>query len=147
MVPGIWFGGSFAVLLLGLILVPFGFLGRLIDRTPASGFSAETGGARLTGWFAALSGVSGVGLIGAGAYMASEISQTAVLAGFAAPAGIGMWLVLLSGVLGLASLYFLIRTVFGGERVRIGTLLGFALMGISAMALTCFAVTWDLMPF
>jgi pimeloyl-ACP methyl ester carboxylesterase len=146
-VPSVWLGGSLVALLLGAVMIPLGFIGRLIDRTPVSVIGADTGGARLTGWLAAVTGLAGVGMIGAGAYAASEISQVAVLAGFAAPAGAGMWSVLVSGPLGVASLVFLIRAFLTGDRIRIGTLLGFAILAVAAAALTSFAFVWDLTPF
>lgn len=145
--PAVWLGGSLLALLLGAVMIPLGFFGRIIDRTPVSVIGADTGGARLTGWLAALTGLGGVGMIGAGAYAASEISEVAVLAGFAAPAGAGMWLVLVSGAFGAVSFSLLIRAFLTGERIRIGTLIGFAILGLSAVALTSFAFVWDLTPF
>jgi pimeloyl-ACP methyl ester carboxylesterase len=145
--PILWLGGSLLALLIGALMIPFGFLGRVIDGTSAGALNADTGGARLTAWFAALAGLAGAAMIGAGAYAATEISEVAILAGFAAPAGAGMWLVLVSGVLGVASLGLLLRTLLGGESIRIGTLLGFAVMGIAAAALSAFAFSWDLAPF
>ncbi len=145
--PAVWLGGSVLALLIGAVMIPFGFIGRLIDRTPVSVIGADTGGARLTGWLAGLSGLVGFGLIGAGGYASSEISEVAVLAGLAAPAGAGMWLVLLSGVLGAVSFGLLIRAFLTGERIRIGTLIGFAILALAAVALTSFAFVWDLTPF
>ena len=147
MVPGLWLGLSLVSLLIGAIMIPIGFIGRIIDHTPVGVISADTGGARLTGWLAALAGVTGFGLIGYGAYASTELADVAILAGFAAPAGAGMWLVFASGILGLFSLILLLRTAFGGESIRIGTLLGFAIMGLAAMALAIFAGLWDLLPF
>lgn len=144
--PGLWIAGSVLPLLIGAIMIPLGFVGRIIDRTPVSVIGADTGGARFTGWLAAISGLSGLGLIGLGAYAASEISQAAVLAGFARPAGYGAWLILLSGLLGAVSLIFLVRAFLGEERIRIGTLLGFFLLGVGALSLTGFAFVWDLTP-
>jgi hypothetical protein len=54
---------------------------------------------------------------------------------------------LLTGVLGLASLVLLARTLASGDRVRFGTLAGITLMGLAAAALTTFAFVWDLGPF
>jgi len=145
--PMVWLGGSLFALLIGAVMIPLGFFGRIIDRTPVSVIGADTGGARLTSWLAALTGLAGFGMIGAGAYAASEISQVAVIAGFAAPAGAGMWLVLVSGVLGAVSFGLLVRGFLGEERIRIGTLIGFAILAIAAVALTSFAFVWDLTPF
>ena len=145
--PGLWITGSILPLLIGAVMIPLGFFGRIIDRTPVSVIGADTGGARFSGWLAAVSGLVGLGLIGAGAYAASEISQTAILAGFANPAGYGAWLILASGLFGAVSLVFLARAFFGEERIRIGTLLGFAILGFAALSLTAFAFVWDLTPF
>ncbi len=144
--PGAWLVGALFPLLIGAIMIPLGFFGRIIDRTPVSVIGADTGGARLTGWLAAITGLAGFGMIGYGGYAASQISQIAVLAGLAAPAGAGMWLVQLCGVFGVISLGFLIRAFLSGERIRIGTLLGFAILAIAAGALTSFTYVWDLTP-
>ncbi len=145
--PVAWIAGSVLPLLLAAIMIPLGFIGRVIDRTPVSVIGADTGGARITAWFASLSGLAGVALVGYGAFQASEISEIAVLAGLAAPAGAGMWLIQLCGVFGLISLIFLVRAFFSGERIRIGTLLGFAILAIAAGGLTSFTYVWDLTPF
>ncbi len=144
--PGLWLAGSVLPLLIGAVMIPLGFFGRIIDRTPVSVIGADTGGARFTGWLAAIAGLGGLSLIGYGAYAASEISQAAILVGFAKPAGYGAWMVLVSGLLGAASLGFLVRAFLGEERIRIGTLLGFFLLSIGALSLTAFAFVWDLTP-
>jgi len=145
--PILWLGGSLLALLIGAVMIPLGFFGRLIDGASAGAMHADTGGARLTVWFAALAGLGGVAMIGAGAYAATEISEIAILAGLAGPAGAGMWLVLVSGLLGVASLALVIRAALGAGRIRIGTLVGFPIMAIAAAALTSFAFVWDLTPF
>ncbi len=145
--PAVWVGGSLLPLLIGAIIIPLGFFGRIIDRTPVSVIGADTGGARITGWLAAISGLAGFAMIGAGAYATSEISEVALLAGLAPPATAGTWLVQLCGVFAVLSLIALVRAFLSGERVRIGTLLGFAILAIAAGGLTSFTYLWDLTPF
>ncbi len=144
--PMVWLAGSLIPLLIGAIMIPFGFIGRVIDRTPVSVIGADTGGARLTGWLAALSGIGGFALVGYGAYASSELAQPAVLAGLAEPAGLGLWMLMLSGLFGIFSFGLLIKAFLSGDHIRIGTLLGFAILGIAAVALTSFAIVWDLTP-
>jgi pimeloyl-ACP methyl ester carboxylesterase len=144
--PVAWPGLSLLTLLIAAVMIPLGFIGRVIDRTPVSVIGADTGGARLTGWFAALSALAGVGMVAAGGFATSQISQTAVLAGLAAPAGTGLWLIQVSGVLGILTFALLAKAFLSGERIRIGTLLGFGLVAIAAVALTSFTYVWDLTP-
>jgi pimeloyl-ACP methyl ester carboxylesterase len=146
-VPMLWGGLSVLILGLGVLILPLAVLARIIDRRPAAELSALTGGARLTAWLAGVSGLTGFALIGAGAARLMEDADAAIIAGLAAPAGAGTWLMLLTGVLGLASLVLLARTLAAGERVRFGTLAGITLMGLSAAAFTTFAFVWDLGPF
>jgi len=145
--PAIWAGLPMLILLLGVLIIPFAVIARMIDRRPAAELGALTGGARLTAWLAGLSALTGAGLIGAGVARLAEDADAALIAGFAAPAGAGMWLLLASGLLGLASLGLLARTLASGERVRFGSLTGLLIMGVSALAVTAFALAWDLTPF
>lgn len=146
-VPMLWAGLCIFILGLGIFILPLAVLARMIDRRPAAELAALTGGARLTAWLAGVSGLTGLTLIGVGAARLMEDADAAIIAGLAAPAGAGTWLMLLTGVLGLASLVLLARTLASGERVRFGTLAGITLMGLSAAALTTFALVWDLGPF
>lgn len=146
-VPMLWAGACVLILFLGVFILPLSVLARIIDRRPAAELAALTGGARLTAWLAAVSGLTGLTLIGAGAARLMKDADAAIIAGLAAPAGTGTWLMLLTGVLGLASLVMLARTLTSGDRVRFGTLAGITLMGLAAAALTTFAFVWDLGPF
>ncbi|WP_199200430.1 alpha/beta hydrolase [Alkalicaulis satelles] len=145
--PLIWAGLPSLILLLGFLMIPAALLARVIDKRPAADIAALTGGARLTAWLAALSALTGAALIGAGVSRLVEDADTALIAGLAQPAGAGLWLLVLTGLLGLASLALLIRTKLSGERVRIGSLTGLGLMGLSAVALTAFAIAFDLTAF
>jgi len=146
-VPMLWAGICVFILGLGVFMLPLAVLARVIDRRPAAELAALTGGARLTGWLAAVSGLTGLTLIGVGAARLMEDADAAIIAGLAAPAGAGTWLMLVTGVLGLLTLVLLARTLASGERVRFGTLTGITLMGLAAAALTTFAFVWDLGPF
>lgn len=147
LLPGLWLGLPALILPLAVLIFPLGFFGRLIDHSPVGDLAAETGGARLTGWLAALASATGVGMMAAGGVAASEISMTALIAGLAAPASTGAWLVLVGGGLGALSLILLTTTSLGGFRIRIGTLLGLLLTSLSAIALAGFLLVWDLAPF
>ncbi|TGY93174.1 alpha/beta fold hydrolase [Marinicauda pacifica] len=145
--PGAWAGVSVLALLIAVFAFPLGWIARAIDRRPASELRAETGGAR---WLAVLAAASGLGfaaLVALGGYQASEVSLFALLAGFAAPAGAGAWLVLIAGVLGLLAIVQVWRARASHHGMRVGTLAGITLTGLAAMSLTAFAIVWDLAPF
>jgi len=145
--PALWLGLPLFILMIGTVMIPMGFFGRLMSPAPSSTIKAGAPGARLVAWLAGLAALAGFGMIGAGAYVSSEYSETALLAGLAAPAPTGMWLVLVSGLLGLASLVLLIRAKTNGAGIRFGTLVGLPMMALAAAALAAFALTWDLGPF
>jgi hypothetical protein len=144
--PGVWAGLPLLVLLLTALLTPLGFIARVIDRNPASELAADTGGARLAAWFTALTALGGVGLLVAGGYAAYEIAPLALIAGLLGPAWTGAWMLLAAGGLGILTLVLLVRALGAGQ-VRIGTLIGFALTGLSGIAIAAFAVIFAITPF
>lgn len=142
----IWFGLPLLMLIFSAIIYPLAWLARRISLNSAEALSADTGGARWLAWFAALSGIAFPVLVGLGGYEASEISQFAIIAGMTSTASTGAWMALLAGVFGFLALVQLWRARAAGA-VRIGSLIGIAITGLSAVALAAFAVSWDLAPF
>lgn len=143
--PGLAAGLSALVLVGGFGLILFGFLARLIDRHPASELAADTGGARLAAFATTVAALSGAALIGAGGYAAYELTPTALAAGLLAPAQIGVWLVFAAALLGIVTLGLLVRAL-GSGRVRFGTLVGFALIGLAGPVLAGLLVWAGLSP-
>ncbi|MEQ8405146.1 MAG: alpha/beta hydrolase [Oceanicaulis sp.] len=143
--PAIWAGAPILILLLGLVLIVFGFLARLVDRHPATELAADTSGARVAAVVTAATALAGLALLGAGGYAAYEITPVALAAGLLAPAGLGVWLILGAGGLGLLTLALLVRAR-GTGRIRFGTLTGFALIGLSGPALAALVLWLGLSP-
>jgi pimeloyl-ACP methyl ester carboxylesterase len=144
---GLWVGLPVIMLLLAFFIYPLGWLARLIGRPSMSDLSAQTGGGRWLAWGAAITGLAFPALMGLGAYEASEISEIALLAGLSGTAGLGAWMAMLSGLLGLGALVQMVRSIAGGDGMRIGTMTGLAITGLSGLALMAFALAWDLGPF
>jgi len=143
---GLWFGVPLLMLLFSAIIYPLAWLARRISLNSAEALSADTGGARWLAWFASLSGIAFPVMVGLGGYEASEISQFAIIGGMTSTASTGAWMALLAGVFGFLALVQLWRARAGGA-VRIGSLIGIAITGLSAVALAAFAISWDLAPF
>lgn len=143
----LWLGLPLIALLISLLAYPAGFLARVIDGQSAQSLSADTGGARLLGLATALTGLAFPALILLGGYKLNEISMVGLIAGLGMPAAKGAWMALASGGLGLLSLILLWRTQMSDGRIRIGTLIGLTLTGLSGLALAGFAGHWDLLPF
>ncbi len=144
---GLWFGLPVFIMLISLFAYPLAWLARVIDGQKVQELNADTGGARLLAFGAALTGLAFAGLMGAGGAQIFEISEVALLAGLGPLAGTGAWMGLLTGILGLISLVLLWRTQMSDGSIRIGTLAGMTLTGLSGVALTAFAFAWGLSPF
>lgn len=144
---GLWAGLPFFILLIGLFAYPIAWFARMIDGQSVQDLNADTGGARLLAFATALTGVGFLALIGAGGAQIFDVSEVALLAGLGPIAGTGAWLGLLTGLLGAFSLFLLWRTQMSDGGLRIGTLLGMTLTGLSGVALATFAFAWDLAPF
>ncbi|MEM9837713.1 MAG: alpha/beta fold hydrolase [Pseudomonadota bacterium] len=146
MVAGVTAGLSGLVLGLSLVLIPVGFLARLGSLGKASDLATGDGATRLLALLTAATGVAGLGMLGLGARAAMEIAEESLLAGLAGPAPYAPWVLLVSAALGALLLMRTITMRFG-QPVRMGTFLGFLLIGASAVMLFITAFTWDLGPY
>ncbi|MEM1380389.1 MAG: alpha/beta fold hydrolase [Pseudomonadota bacterium] len=146
LVAGATAGLSALTLGLGLLMIPVGFLARLGSFGKANTLATGDGLTRFLALLTAVSGVASLGVLGLGAQAATEIAEESLIAGFAHPAPYAPWLLLLTAALGLI---LVIRTILVrfSQPVRMGTFLGFILMGTAAMALFITAFCWDLGPF
>lgn len=144
--PALWAATLLFTLLAGLIAIIIGFVARRFVRLPANIPGAGPALPRALATFTALSALVGLSLIATGGVMASEISMTSLLAGFAPPARLGSWLTMLGGLLGLATLFFAI-TRSGNHPVRLRTRIGLPLMGLAGILLAVFLISWDLVPW
>jgi Predicted ABC-type transport system involved in lysophospholipase L1 biosynthesis, permease component len=144
--PGVWAGAPLVILLLSLLLIPLGFLARLIDRQPATDLKADLALPRLLAFLTAGAGIGFAALTGYGFYVASEVSMLAVLAGLHPVAGAAPWLALAAGLLGVVTLVALIARRMADGPVRFGSLAGLFLTGASGLALLAFALAFDLGP-
>lgn len=138
-----WGGLSALILLIALIVFPVAFVLRRIDGTP----SANTGGARGASVAAAALGIGGLAVLGYAAWYTSEISPIVLIAGFAGPARIGAWAVLLGGLAGLAALFLIAGARLSSGRMAIGTLGGVIITALAALSLAICAAVADLTPF
>ncbi|MEM9387946.1 MAG: alpha/beta fold hydrolase [Pseudomonadota bacterium] len=145
-IAGVSAGTSALILLIGLLLIPTGVIARIRVFGGAQGLAIGDGSTRLLAFVTALTGVGGLALLGIGAGKAYKIAEESLVAGMAWPAPIGPWLLLLAALCGLA---LTVRTVTRRlqEPVRLGTVLGFVLMGAAAIVLLVTAFLWDLGPF
>ncbi len=145
-VAGAAAGTSVLILVIGLLLIPISFLARLGVFGGSSGLLIGDGPTRLLAFMTALASVGGLALLGVGAGKAYKIAEESLVAGMAWPAPFGPWLLLLAGVSGLT---LTVRTIKMrlSQPVRLGTVLGFVLMGVAAVTLFVTALIWDLGPF
>jgi len=143
LVPAVWAGGSAALLLLGVLVVP----ARSALRVIGSGQVTLLAGPRWTAWGAAAASLAGLFLMAAGFSAADSMSQAALIAGLAGPAGLGAWLVLLGGLLGLVAIGLGIRAIILKPHRSRFAVLGPSITALAALALASFAAAWDLMPF
>lgn len=138
-----WGAISALLLLIALIVFPLAFLLRRIDGAP----SVNTGGARAASVAAAALGVGGLAVLGYAAWYTTEISPIVLIAGFAGPARIGAWAILLGGLAGLAALFLVAGARLSSGRMAFGTLGGIILTALAALSLAVFAAVADLTPF
>jgi hypothetical protein len=134
----LWGGISTLLVLVGMLVLAFGWLARRLDRRPRTpGAAART----VTG-LAALAGVGHVAGLGAAAAISGKISPILLLFGFVPWAVAFAWLGPVAGVLGLVALLL----AFGGAGLGRAGRFGCALVALAAISLAAFGWYWDLWP-
>jgi pimeloyl-ACP methyl ester carboxylesterase len=146
-VPGIWAGASVVILALGFLAIPASFVSRRIDGEDAGSIDAGLGGTRWAAWLTSMAGAGFAALLGYGFYAASEVSPFAAIGGIHPSASMAPWLSLTTGLLALLTLLSLIGRRRSDGAVRFSSLLGLGLLGISGLALSVFALVYDLSVF
>ncbi len=139
-------GMSALVLVISLLVIPFGVVSRWEAKGTARALAIGDSGTRWLAFLVATTAVAGLSLLAAGAAKAYKVAEESLIAGLAAPAPLGSWFLLLAAVLGLVLFW---RTIALRRRgpLRIATLLGFLLIAVAAIALFVTAWRWDLGPF
>jgi pimeloyl-ACP methyl ester carboxylesterase len=145
--PGLWAGIPLLVLLFGLLAIPVSALGRRIDPLPADDRAQGLSASRWLGFLTAISGVGFAALAAYGFYAGREVSEIAILAGLHPAGAAALWLSVATGLLGLLLLVALLRRRQSGGPIRIGPFVGLLLVGISGLALSTFAIAYDLSLF
>lgn len=132
--------------LTGFMMIVWG----LVTRRFSSSTVVESGlgpfSLRLLVFLSALALISGVSMTGLGIAKTIEISEISILAGFAPPADIGAWLVLVAGLMGIASAAFAYKTNQQKD-LRKRSFIGFMLMGVSAAILSLTFIVWGITPW
>jgi pimeloyl-ACP methyl ester carboxylesterase len=135
----LWGGISAVLVLVGVLVLGFGWLARRLDRRPrAPGAVART----VTG-LAALAGVGHAAGLGAAAAISAKIAPALLLFGFVPWAVAFAWLGPVAGVLGVVALLL----AFGGAGLGRAGRIGCALVALAAISLSVFGWYWDLWPF
>jgi len=132
--------------LIGLTMISWGAIARRFssNSSPVPGIGPIV--PRLTVAITALVLLIGVGLVAAGVVATFEISTASIIAGFAPPASAGALLVLLAGLVGIASMVFTLRS-HREVTLRNRSLIGFMLMGLSAVVLSIMFMVWGITPW
>ncbi|WP_290622010.1 hypothetical protein, partial [Arsukibacterium sp. UBA3189] len=144
-VPGLLASTPVIISLLGFIMISWGAITRRFSSSNIDEPGLGPVTPRLIAFITTLVLLVGVGLIGLGVQAAVEISEVSLIAGFAPPASIGALLVLLAGVMGIATLVLTLKAR-KTRPLRKRTLIGFVLLGLSAMLLSVIFVCWGITP-
>nr|WP_136252584.1 alpha/beta fold hydrolase [Ningiella ruwaisensis] len=146
LIPGLWFGLPTLVLLLSLVLLPANFvLRRFASESIAEPVYLKR--LRLIGFLTTVSGLGFIALVAFGLYAASEVSEIAVIAGLHPYAWLAPWLAILTGLFGLYEIYDIAQHRMAGKRRPRRSQLGLCLVGIAGLALSLFAIVYDLSVF
>lgn len=145
-VPGLLASTPIIISLLGLIMISWGAIARRFSssKVEVPGLGPVT--PRFIAFITTLVLLVGVGLIGLGVQTAMEISEVSLIAGFAPPAGTGALLVLLAGLMGIATLALTLKA-HKNSPLRKRSLIGFVLVGLSAILLSVIFVSWGITPW
>jgi hypothetical protein len=140
--PASWGGGTAVLLLIGFLVLTFAPLVRRLEgRSPA-----PAGSARTWAWLASLVGVAAGAVFGAAFAVTAKAGEVLPAFGLVHWAAVAGWLSLVAGVLGLLAIVAAFRAR-GRAGLPLGSLLGFLLTGLAAVAWACFTVVWGLGPF
>jgi hypothetical protein len=134
------------VSLIGLIMISWGTIARRFSSNLCAVPGIGPFKPRFIAASVALVLLIGVGLVAAGVAATLEISTASILAGFAPPADIGAMLVLLAGVIGIANILLTLKS-HREDVLRKRSLIGFILMGLSAVVLSVAFVVWGVTPW
>jgi len=135
---GAWLGVSLLIVVIGLFVVVFGWLGRKIDRAPRRPGT-------ILRWLVGLTSLSAtlhaVGLAAAGA-VSFKFTPILLMFGLVGWARWFAWLGPIAGVLGVLTLLWAVFGSAAGAARRIGA----ALVALAAISLAVFGWLWDLWP-
>ncbi len=136
-----WGGFGVIGVVIGFIVLTFAPLVRLVEKRKP----APADGARLATWGAAFSGTLALVIFGAAAGVSYKISEFLLLFGMVGWGGLGAWLGVLAGLLGLGALGLSVRARFKSA-LPVGSLIGFVFTGLAAVLLSAFLLSWGLGP-
>jgi hypothetical protein len=142
LLPGAWAGASLLVSLIAFLVLTFAPLARVLDGRHA----VSAGNARITAWLAATASVSAAVVVGMAIAVTVQTSEILPLFGFVPWTRYGAWLGLLAGLLGLLTLPAAYRAR-KHARLPGSLVLGFVLVGLAAVSLSSFMLSWGLGPF
>ena len=140
--PGLWLGLPVLILLIAFLNLTFAPFVRRMDGRGAT----DTSGARLFVWLAATASLLTLCLFGAAFAATAEAGEMLMLFGLAPLAKYAAWSGVIAGILGLIALIKTLRAHLDAL-LAFGTLIGFSLTGIAAVALSLFLLSWGLGPF
>jgi hypothetical protein len=144
--PAVYLGTLVLIIASGFFAIICGVIARRLSNNPQACFGIGPSTPRLLAFSAVSLALIGLGLIGTGAKVASDISSISFLAGLAPPAYIGTIVLLLSASVGLWATYLAIRSS-RHVTLRRRTLIGLPLLGISSALLFGYLASWGLSPF
>ena len=144
--PTVYLGTLLLIIVSGFFAIISGVIARRLSNNPQADFGIGPSAPRLIAFSAVSFALIGLGLIGAGAKVTSDISSISFLAGLAPPAYIGTIVLLLSAALGLWASYLAIRSS-RQVTLRRRTMIGLPLLGISSALLFAYLASWGLSPF
>jgi hypothetical protein len=140
--PGVWAGLSILIPLIGFLVLTVAPLGRRIDKRDA----APASGARAMTWLASCLVVISIGILGSAIGVTYKVFEELLLLGLVPWARFGALAGPLAGAAGLAAVVLTVRA-HRRQRLPVGTLLGFLLIGLAATSCSVLLVYWDLGPF
>lgn len=139
--PGVSFAALTFVVFAGFLSIVVGYISRRFSSLPDPYHAVGPVLPRLLGLITTVCSLLGLGLLGAGAAAAVDISEISIIAGLAPPARTGAALLFLSMLTGAATVYTTVAShKFHALRRR--TVIGLPLVGISAIFLALYLMSW-----